>query len=266
MRTKSRNVQLSVRMAHPTYARTLVIENHMTTHSPVIVALDFASAREAEVLADALDPRQCRLKIGKELFTHCGPDIVRRMTDRGYDIFLDLKFHDIPNTVAGAVRAAAELGVWMLNVHAAGGPRMMEAAREALQPWGAQAPLLTAVTVLTSMTREELLAVGIQGEPLVQVTRLAALAEACGLDGVVCAAREVIPLRTALPRAFRLVTPGIRPGGSDPGDQRRTATPAEALQAGSDYLVIGRPITRAPDPLAALREINRELEGGSPTP
>lgn len=238
----------------------------MTTQSPVIVALDFASAQEAEALADALDPQECRLKIGKELFTHCGPDIVRRLTDRGYDIFLDLKFHDIPNTVAGAVRAAAELGVWMVNLHAAGGPRMMEAAREALQPWGAQAPLLTAVTVLTSMTHEELRAVGIQDEPVAQVRRLAGLAETCGLDGVVCAAHEVALLRTALSREFRLVTPGIRPAGSDPGDQRRTATPAEALKAGSDYLVIGRPITRAPDPLAALREINRELEGVSPTP
>ncbi len=231
----------------------------MTTDSPVIVALDFASADQAEALADKLDPTQCRLKIGKELFTRCGPDIVRRIQERGFQVFLDLKFHDIPNTVAGAVAAAADLGVWMVNVHASGGPRMMEAAREALVPFGADAPLLTAVTVLTSMTAEELKTVGLDAEPITQVQRLAKLAEDCGLAGVVCSASEVRSLRSLLSPEFKLVTPGIRPPGSDAGDQRRIATPVDAVKAGSSYLVVGRPISQSDNPQAALMEINHSL-------
>lgn len=231
----------------------------MSTQSPVIVALDFASAKEAESMADRLDPAQCRLKVGKELFTRCGPQMVSRIVERGFDVFLDLKFHDIPNTVAGAVSAAADLGVWMVNVHALGGPRMMAAARDALAPLGGEAPLLTAVTVLTSMDAAELEAVGIQCDPLAQVQRLAQLAEQSGMDGVVCSAREVSALRKLVSPEFCLVTPGIRPAGSEQGDQRRIATPADAVAAGSDYLVIGRPITQSPDPLATLQAVNREL-------
>ncbi len=226
--------------------------------SPVIVALDFPAAEAALAFVDRIEPGRCRLKIGKELFTLAGPDLVRQVVDRGFDVFLDLKYHDIPNTVAQACKAAAGLGVWMLNVHALGGRRMMEAAREALET-APRRPLLIAVTILTSMGAEDLAEVGLAGEPAENVQRLAALAEASGLDGVVCSPREVTMLRESRGREFRLVTPGIRPAGSATGDQKRIMTPADAIAAGSDYLVIGRPVTQAPDPLEALDRIHTEI-------
>jgi orotidine-5'-phosphate decarboxylase len=225
----------------------------------VIVALDFAEAASALALVARLDPALCRLKVGKELFTAAGPDLVRVLVARGYEVFLDLKFHDIPHTVAAACRAAAGLGVWMLNVHASGGRRMMTAAREALVDLS-QRPLLIAVTVLTSMSAEDLGEIGIAAAPADQVLRLARLTQDCKLDGVVCSAQEAALLRAELGTDFRLVTPGIRPAGAETGDQRRVMTPAEALRAGSTDLVIGRPITAASDPLAALKQIQSEIQ------
>ncbi|WP_226648182.1 orotidine-5'-phosphate decarboxylase [Microbulbifer variabilis] len=234
---------------------------HSQVSSPVIVALDYDNAAAALSMADQLDSSLCRVKVGKELFTIAGPDLVRALVDRGFQVFLDLKFHDIPNTVAAAVRAAARLGVWMVNVHASGGERMMRAAADALSEFGEGKPLLIGVTVLTSTTPEELAATGV-GKPLKeQVLNLAAQAQSCGLDGVVCSAREAEALKAAFGSDFALVTPGIRPAGSDVGDQRRTLTPSEALSQGSDYLVIGRPITAAEDPLAALQDILAEIAG-----
>ena len=230
----------------------------MATTSPVIVAMDYSDLASVEALADQLDPALCRLKVGKELFTHCGPQVVHSIRDRGFDVFLDLKFHDIPNTVAGAVKAAADLGVWMVNVHAAGGARMMEAASEALANYQS-APSLIAVTVLTSMEQQDLQGVGLDCEPVNQVIRLARLTRDCGLDGVVCSAQETEMLRKEIGSDFQLVTPGIRPANSDTGDQRRVATPAAAMASGSSYLVIGRPITQHNDPLAALTAINQQL-------
>lgn len=227
--------------------------------SPVIVALDYASRSDAEALADRLDPALCRVKVGKELFTRAGPELVRALVARGFDVFLDLKFHDIPHTTAAAVAAAAELGVWMVNVHAAGGPAMLAAARDSLRPLGSDAPLLIAVTVLTSMDAPQLRATGVEDEPAEQVLRLAQLAHESGLDGVVCSAQEAPLLRARLPRPFALVTPGIRPAGAAADDQSRIVTPAQAIADGSDYLVIGRPITRSADPLQALHAIVREL-------
>ena len=225
----------------------------------IIVAFDFADAASALALVERLDPALCRLKVGKELFTAAGPDLVRALVARGFEVFLDLKFHDIPNTVAAACRAAASLGVWMMNVHAAGGRRMMEAAREALADLP-HPPLLIAVTVLTSMSAEDLGEVGVAGSPADQVLRLARLTQACKLDGVVCSAQEATLLRADLGTDFRLVTPGIRPAGADTGDQRRVMTPVEALRAGATDLVIGRPITAAPDPLAALQQIRSDIQ------
>ncbi len=225
----------------------------------IIVALDFPAAQPALDLVQRLDPRLCRLKVGKELFTRAGPTLVETLQTRGFEVFLDLKFHDIPNTVAGACAAAADLGVWMVNVHAGGGRRMMEAAREALDKVATSPPLLIAVTVLTSMAREDLNEVGVDGEPADQVQRLASLANASGLDGVVCSPREVALLRASQGDAFILVTPGIRPAGSASDDQRRVMTPAQAMEAGSNYLVIGRPVTAADDPIAALDAINRDM-------
>jgi orotidine-5'-phosphate decarboxylase len=230
--------------------------------SPVIVALDYAEPAAAEALAARLDPALCRLKVGKELFTRAGPQLVRRLIDDGFDIFLDLKFHDIPNTTAAAVAAAADLGVWMVNVHASGGPAMLAASKAALQPFAADAPLLIAVTVLTSMDGEQLAATGVGVAPAEQVLRLARLAHDNGLDGVVCSAREAERLRSRFGGGFALVTPGIRPQGAAVDDQQRIATPAAALAAGSHYLVIGRPITRSPDPLVALNAIIREIDPG----
>jgi len=229
------------------------------TQSPVIVALDFTSARQALTFAEQLSPVDCRLKVGKELFTHAGPELVRALQDRGFEIFLDLKFHDIPNTVAGAVAAAADLGVWMVNVHAQGGRRMMTAARERLQQGGHET-LLTAVTVLTSMEAQDLREVGIDRSPLAHVQALAGLAADCGLHGVVCSAQEATVLRQQLPSDFLLVTPGIRPADAVADDQRRIMTPVQAMQAGVSYLVIGRPVTQAADPVMSLREINISLK------
>ena len=225
----------------------------------IIVALDYADAASALALVARLDPALCRLKVGKELFTVAGPELVRALDARGFEVFLDLKFHDIPNTVAAACRAAAGLGVWMVNVHASGGRRMMTAAQEALADLP-QRPLLIAVTVLTSMSAEDLREVGVADAPADQVLRLARLTQACKLDGVVCSAQEAAMLRAELGTDFRLVTPGIRPAGAEVGDQRRVMTPAEALRAGASDLVIGRPITAAPDPLAALKQIQLEIQ------
>ncbi|MFN3586220.1 MAG: orotidine-5'-phosphate decarboxylase [Moraxellaceae bacterium] len=230
----------------------------MPTSSPVIVALDFARDDEALALAERLSPADCRLKVGKELFTIAGPGIVTELQQRGFELFLDLKFHDIPNTVAAAVAAAADLGVWMVNVHASGGRRMMTAARERLLQGGHRTQLI-AVTVLTSMERSDLAEIGLDIEPLQQVQRLAALTADCGLDGVVCSAQEAALLRAAHGPAFTLVTPGIRPSGSAAGDQRRIMTPPEAQAAGVSYMVIGRPVTQAADPAAALAAINASL-------
>ena len=227
-------------------------------NSPVIVALDYAARGPALNLAERLSPELCRLKVGKELFTRCGPELVEKLQQMGFEVFLDLKFHDIPNTVAGAVRAAAELGVWMVNVHAGGGRRMMEAAGEAVQAFPRK-PLLIAVTVLTSMSDEDLLELGYTESPHQRVLRLAALAAQSGLDGVVCSALEATELRRARGDNFCLVTPGIRLSGDAAGDQRRVVTPADAVAMGSDYLVIGRSVTAADDPLAALQRVHAEL-------
>ncbi len=228
------------------------------SENPVIVALDYADAEPALALADRLSPGLCRLKVGKELFTRSGPALVEALQGRGFDVFLDLKFHDIPNTVAGAVRSAAELGVWMVNVHASGGRRMMEAAAEALQGFE-RPPLLIGVTVLTSMSDEDLRELGYSESAAERVMRLARLTQDCGLDGVVCSAMEAAQLRAERGQGFCLVTPGIRLAGDDAGDQRRVLTPADAIAQGSDYLVIGRSVTAAEEPLAALRRIHREL-------
>lgn len=228
----------------------------------LIVALDFPAAQPALALAAALDPRLCRLKVGKELFTAAGPQLVERLMERGFEVFLDLKFHDIPNTVAGACRAAASLGVWMVNVHALGGRAMLAAASDAVA--GAdRRPLLTAVTVLTSLAQRDLEEIGLQGSPAAAAARLAALAHECGLDGVVCSPQEAAGLRARFGANFRLVTPGVRPAGSERGDQARVATPAMAVAAGAHDLVVGRPITQAADPGAALVAIAGEIEAAA---
>jgi len=226
--------------------------------SKIIVALDYPTSDAALALAKQLDPQRCRLKIGKELFTRSGPAVVETLVNQGFDIFLDLKYHDIPHTVAKACAAAADLGVWMMNVHALGGGAMMTAAREAI---GVQSdrPLLIAVTLLTSMDQTTFEQIGLQGTITDTVLRLAKLADDSGLDGVVCSAQEATQLRRQRGNDFQLITPGIRPANSAQGDQHRTMTPAEALSAGSSYLVIGRPITAAPDPMAALTEIEQSL-------
>ncbi|TBM06797.1 orotidine-5'-phosphate decarboxylase [Hafnia paralvei] len=229
------------------------------TSSPILVALDYADKNAALAFVDNIDPRDCRLKVGKEMFTLYGPQLVSELQLRGFEIFLDLKFHDIPNTAAHAVAAAAELGVWMVNVHASGGARMMSAAREALVPFGKDAPLLIAVTVLTSMEAEDLRGIGIEQSPADYAERLAKLTKACGLDGVVCSAHEATRLKNSCGKDFKLVTPGIRPEGSAAGDQRRIMTPVEAVQAGVDYMVIGRPITQSATPAETLRSILNSL-------
>ena len=230
----------------------------MTT-KPILVALDYDNKNHALQLIEKLDPNMCRLKVGKEMFTLFGPQLVKDIHDRGFDLFLDLKFHDIPNTIAKAVAAAAELGVWMTNVHASGGLAMMEAAKKALLPYGDKAPMLIAVTVLTSMSDDDLKLLGINVPAFEHVQRLAKLTQQAGLDGVVCSAQEATALKSLLGQNFKLVTPGIRPVGSDAGDQHRVMTPPQAIAAGSDYLVIGRPITKAADPLAALQAIHQSL-------
>jgi orotidine-5'-phosphate decarboxylase len=227
--------------------------------SRVIVALDFPNGNQARQFVDRLEPGSCRLKIGKELFTREGPELVRYLVSSGHEVFLDLKFHDIPNTVAGACRAAAALGIWMLNVHASGGSKMMSAARSALDELGPHRPLLIGVTVLTSMADQDLKELGVNAGPAEQVLRLATLAKSSGLDGVVCSAQEATLLRGELGSTFKLVTPGIRPQGAAMDDQSRVLTPGEAIRSGSDYLVVGRPITRAGDPLAVLGRMNQEV-------
>lgn len=224
----------------------------------VIVALDYPDAATALAFVDRIDPQLARLKVGKELFTVCGPQFVETLVRRGYDVFLDLKYHDIPNTVAGACRAAAALGVWMLNVHASGGRTMMEAARAAV----ADHPRLKliAVTVLTSMGANDLAEIGLTGTPEEAVLRLARLTQQAGLDGVVCSGQEAASLRTALGSDFCLVTPGIRPAAAN-DDQKRVLTPQAAITAGAHYLVIGRPITQATDPAATLARIAADIAG-----
>lgn len=224
----------------------------------IIVALDYPDSHAALALADQLDPAQCRLKVGKELFTRSGPAVVEALQQRGFQIFLDLKYHDIPNTVAKACAAAADLGVWMVNVHTLGGSAMMRAARDALGHHP-QAPLLIGVTLLTSMDQQTFAEIGLSGSIESAVSNLARMAADSGLDGVVCSAQETPVLRAQRGDSFQLVTPGIRPAGSAADDQHRTMTPSEALAAGSHYLVIGRPITQAADPLAALTAISQSL-------
>lgn len=224
----------------------------------IVVALDFAEAKPALTLVDRLDPALCRLKVGKELFTAEGPRFVEQLVKRDFGVFLDLKFHDIPNTTAKACEAAARLGVWMVNVHASGGRAMMEAARNALEK-SSHRPLLIAVTVLTSMDQAALNELGVTGALQDQVLRLATLTQQSGLDGVVCSAQEAPLLRSSLGDDFCLVTPGIRPASASKDDQSRVVTPADALRQGSSYLVIGRPITQASDPLQALHAIQQEI-------
>ena len=225
----------------------------------VVVALDFDNKEKALSFVDKIQPSDCRLKVGKEMFTHFGPDFVKALVDRGFDVFLDLKFHDIRNTVAKAVAATAELGVWMVNVHASGGLKMMVKAKEALIPYGDKAPLLIAVTVLTSMGEEDLAGIGITKSPAEHVQHLATLTKKAGLDGVVCSAMEAETLKSLLGKDFKLVTPGIRPEGSNADDQKRIMTPRQALDVGVDYLVIGRPITKSESPHSVLQEINQSI-------
>ena len=226
--------------------------------SPIVVALDVNTIDDCLALARRLDPKLCRVKVGKELFTACGPAVVESLQYMGFEVFLDLKFHDIPATTAKAVKVAADLGVWMVNVHASGGTRMMTAAREAIANVQKR-PLLIGVTVLTSSSEVELLETGIDVAAQTQVLKLAALAKNAGLDGVVCSAQEATALKRDLGQGFKLVTPGIRPAGSDAQDQNRIMTPSQAMAAGSDFLVIGRPITQAADPVAACADILNEL-------
>ena len=228
-------------------------------HEPrIIVALDFSSAESALRLADQLDPRLCRLKVGKELFTATGPQLVEKLMMKGFDIFLDLKFHDIPNTVAKACQVAASLGVWMVNVHALGGRKMLNAAREAIAPGTTK---LIAVTLLTSMDQADLADIGLQGRPDKIVERLAGLADDCALDGVVCSALETAQLRQLMGDEFCLVTPGIRLADSQTDDQKRITTPRQAIQNGASYLVIGRPVTQAKDPLLMCQKLHAETAG-----
>jgi len=226
----------------------------------VIVALDFPTATQALAFAARVDPAQCRLKVGKELFTAAGPALIEKLLQRNFAIFLDLKFHDIPNTVAGACKAAAQLGVWMLNVHALGGRAMLEAARDAVAG-ATRPPILIAVTVLTSMGAKDMAEIGLAGDPATAALRLAKLTQASGLAGVVCSAQEAALLKGECGNDFCLVTPGIRPAGATLDDQQRVMTPAKAIAAGADYLVIGRPVTQAPDPGALLAAINHDVEG-----
>lgn len=234
---------------------------------PIIVVLDYPDAAAAMELAAKLDPALCRVKVGKELFTATGPAVVEKLVARGFDVFLDLKYHDIPNTVAGACRAAATLGVWMVNVHASGGRAMLAAAREAIEA-SSHRPLLIGVTVLTSLSNADLAEIGIAGTAESQVMRLAKLCHDAKLDGVVCSAQEAPLFKTAFPHSpdFVKVTPGIRLAGDAKGDQQRVVTPVDAIKMGADYLVIGRSITHAADPVRVLHEINDQLMALSQAP
>ena len=225
----------------------------------IIVALDFPTAEQAMLFTARLDPGTCRVKVGKELFTAAGPQLVEKIIGKGFDVFLDLKFHDIPSTVANACRVAAGLGVWMMNVHALGGRKMLSAAREAVPPGSAK---LIAVTLLTSMGRSDLNDVGLSGEPGDVVRRLAVLAHDCALDGVVSSALEAMELRKTMGEHFCLVTPGIRPAGASLDEQKRVTTPLQAIRNGASYLVIGRPITQASDPALLVQQLNDEIANG----
>jgi orotidine-5'-phosphate decarboxylase len=225
----------------------------------IVVALDFDKKQDALSFVDKIQPSDARLKVGKEMFTYFGPEFVKQLTGKGFDVFLDLKFHDIPNTVAKAVTAAADLGVWMINVHASGGSQMMTKAKKSLDTYGEDAPLLIAVTVLTSMNEADLRGLGIQKTPAEQVKFLADLTKQSGLDGVVCSAWEAEQLKSDLGKEFKLITPGIRPAGSAQDDQQRIMTPKKAIDVGVDYLVIGRPITKATNPQLILQEINASI-------
>ena len=240
----------------------------------IITALDFNNAKDALALADKIDPQASRVKVGKELFTFAGPALVEQLQGKGFDVFLDLKFHDIPNTVAGALKAAASLGVWMVNVHASGGPAMLTAARSAIAPFTQSGGTrVIGVTVLTSMDEVQLSAIGVAATPAQQVLRLASLVKQAGLDGVVCSPKEVGLIRQKIDGPFLTITPGVRPraaqatqvssAGGQADDQRRVMTPADAVAAGSDYLVIGRPITQAADPQQALHEIINEVQAAT---
>ena len=226
--------------------------------SKLIIALDFSTKQQALDFVKQLSPANCKLKVGFELYVAAGPDLVRQLVDLGYDVFLDLKFHDIPNTVASACRSAASLGVWMMNVHASGGDIMMQAAKQALVD-AASSSKLIAVTVLTSMDAQQLKRINVSSSPQEQVKQLAQLTQKSGLDGVVCSAREAQYLREQLGEDFLLVAPGIRPEGADAGDQKRLMTPAEACRAGVSYIVVGRPITQAKNPLAVIEQINKDM-------
>lgn len=228
-------------------------------NNKVIVALDYEKESDALNLVDQIDPSQCRVKVGKEMFTMHGIDFIKQLQSRGFDVFLDLKYHDIPNTVARAVRSAADLGVWMVDMHASGGLEMMEQAKKILEPYGKDAPKLIGVTVLTSMEDLDLLQIGINASPMEQVIRLAHLCQRAGLDGVVCSPLEVEVLRQHCGEDFNLITPGIRPEGSNVADQRRVMTPRQAIDAGSDFLVVGRPITQADNPVEVLKAINASI-------
>ncbi len=238
-----------------------MVKSAITDNNRIIVALDVASADDAYQLLDQLDSTKCRVKVGKQLFTSAGPELVKQLVSRGFDVFLDLKFHDIPNTVAAAVKAASDLGVWMINVHASGGRAMMEAASRALSNSAEQRPLLTGVTVLTSLAAEDLLEIGIAASAEKQVEKLAKLSAECGLDGVVCSAAETGMLRQWVAANFCLVTPGIRRPADGTNDQKRVVGPEQAIQNGSTYLVIGRPITQAQSPQESLAAFYTAVSG-----
>ena len=235
----------------------LIIDTqNMTNHlSPVIVALDFADEKQTLQFVRQLSPELCQIKIGKELFTATGRHLVEQLVNQGFKVFLDLKYHDIPNTVASACKIAAQMGVWMVDMHASGGQRMMEAAAEAVSQFQ-QRPYLIGVTVLTSMAQTDLAQTGVDRSIEEQVMHLARLSQQSGLDGVVCSAQEAVILRDQLGKEFLLVTPGIRLNSKSEDDQRRIMTPKDALAAGSSYLVMGRPITRSADPVLLLQQIN----------
>lgn len=228
-------------------------------YNRIIVALDFPDAGQAMTLVKNLDPAKCRVKIGKELFTRCGPALIEKIVNAGFDVFLDLKFHDIPHTVAKACIAAAQLGVWMVNVHALGGRKMMETAYEAIQKTK-QPPLLIAVTILTSMDDGDVREIGLAGSASANASHLAELARQSGFNGVVCSPHEIRELRQSMGEDFVLVTPGIRPQNSQLDDQKRIMTPVEAIRLGADYLVIGRPITASNDPGASFQKLQEEVE------
>jgi len=228
------------------------------TLSPIIIALDFSKPQQALEFAQQLGTHRCRVKVGKELFTRSGANLVETLVEQGFEVFLDLKFHDIPNTVAHACAAAAELGVWMIDVHAFGGRDMLLAARDAIEKFSPR-PLLIAVSILTSLNESDLFALGLHGTLQDNVLRLARLTHASGLDGLVCSPHEIAPIRAALGQELQLVTPGIRPNLNVQDDQKRTMTPSQAMALGANYLVIGRPITQAADPLQALIDIEASL-------